>query len=795
MISGISAFSQQITLVDKKNNKPIQEAYIFSASNPSGVISNKSGEFSLSSFEKDEYLSVQHIHYELYRFKVNELNDNVLYLKEKKNSLPTVYYNHPLRYKSDQDDEAGQIEKINRDIVLIENPATSADMLQNTGSILVQKSQAGGGSPIMRGFEANKLLLVIDGVRMNNAIYRSGHLQNSITIDNASLKETEVIFGPSSALYGSDALGGVIHFKTIDPKITLEDSIYFDGNSSLRYNSNNRSMAAHFDFSTGRKKWALLSSITANQFGDVIMGKNYLFDRDDTFGLHPEVVVKTAEGADTIVSNMQPHIQANSGYSQIDVLEKFVFKSNDHLKYTLNFQYSNSSTINRYDKLTEYLGDTLKYAEWYYGPQQRIFGQFKTDFSKNPNNPRNRFYHQGVFSLAFQRIDEDRISRLYGSQIREFQNEDVNVFSLNLDFNRILPGNRIFFYGLETQHNFVKSTAFSEHLQGGADANIQSRYPNRNNYLTSGIYLQYKQKYNNGLSLSTGLRYSFIYANSEFKDTTFLQLPNNQVNLVTSAPSGNFGVVYRPDSSTAIKSQITTAFRAPNIDDYGKVFEKNGVTVVPNDQLKPEYAFGGEVSAERSFAKNLVQIGAVTYATYLYNAMVQRDFSVNGQDSIFYNGEMTKIQAIVNTDNAIIYGASAQVKVNFNSKLKFEYTYTYTKGTDLTANTFLEHIPPQFGKIAMTYKGEKLNTSLFSFYNFRKNLSEYSTGGDNIDLTPREEGTPPWWTLNYRLSYTFYDRVMLQFAVENILDAQYRQFSSGISSPGRNFMIGLKANF
>ena len=795
IISSVSSFSQQITLLDKSNNKPIKEAYIFSTSNPGGVISNKDGEFSLANFKKDEYVSVQHIHYEVFRFKPNELDGSVLYLIEKKNSLPTVYYNHPLRYNSDEDDEAGQIEKINREIVQIENPPTSADMLQNTGSILVQKSQAGGGSPIMRGFEANKLLLVVDGVRMNNAIYRSGHLQNSITIDNAVLQETEIIFGPSSALYGSDALGGVIHFKTINPEITLKDSLYFDGSSYLRYNTNNRSMAAHFDFSTGKNKWALLSSITANQFGDVIMGKNQVFDRDEGFGLHPDVVVQNLAGQDTMVTNLQPQIQANSGYSQVDILEKFVYQSNDHLKYTVNLQYSNSSTINRYDKLTEYSDDTLKFAEWYYGPQQRIFGQFKADFSKNPNNPNNKFYHQGVFSVAYQKIDEDRISRLYDSPFREHQNEDVNVFSLNLDFNRILPGNRILFYGMEAQHNYVKSTAFAEHIGGGSDANIQTRYPDLSNYLTSGIYLEYKQKFNNGLSLSTGIRYSFIYANSQFKDTSFLKLPFNQVNLITSAPSGNIGLVYRPDSSTILKSQLTTAFRAPNIDDYGKVFEKKGVTVVPNDQLKPEYAIGGELSAERSFANNFIQLGAVGYTTYLHNAMVQRDFNLNGQDSIFYNGEMTKIQAIVNTDNAIIYGTSANLKINFSKALNFEYTYTFTKGTDLSANTPLEHIPPQFGKIAFTYKNEKLNTSLFSFYNFRKNEADYTPGGDNIDLTPREEGTPPWWTLNYRISYTFYDRIMLQFAVDNILDVQYRQFSSGISAPGRNFMIGLKADF
>ena len=114
------------------------------------------------------------------------------------------------------------------------NPQTTADMLQNTGQIFVQKSQAGAGSPVLRGFETNRVLLVVDGIRMNNAIYRGGHVQDVITLDNAILDKTEVLFGPSSTMYGSDALGGVIHFYTKNPKLNLKT-----GNAYVRYSSAN----------------------------------------------------------------------------------------------------------------------------------------------------------------------------------------------------------------------------------------------------------------------------------------------------------------------------------------------------------------------------------------------------------------------------------------------------------------------------------------------------------------------------------------------------------------------------
>lgn len=792
-----SSFAQIIT-VTSENYGPVKGAFIYSKKNERGALTDKNGKVDLTDFNDQETLVITHIHFYTKSItKAEAVNAGTITLKEKHNTLPPVYFDHPLRYNVDKDDEAGQIETIDRSIVKIENPPTSADMLQNTGNVLVQKSQGGGGSPIIRGFEANKLLLVIDGVRMNNAIYRSGHLQNSITVDNSILDHTEVIFGPSSALYGSDALGGVIHFHTKDPRISGSDSLYFEGSSSLRYSNNNNNLMGHFDFSTGRKKWASLTSITANKFGNSIMGSNRILHGDSLWGLHQDIVVDSQNG-DTMIANLDPRLQVGTAYTQFDVLQKFVFRAHEKVKYTLNFQYSTSSKIDRYDKLTEYNGGNLKFSEWYYGPQTRLLAQAKIDFSRKTNyeaKKSKKIFNHGTLSLAYQRIDEDRISRRFQNNNRFHQEEDLNIFSLNLDFNKVFKPSSALFYGIEAQHNMVSSTAYSEDIVAGTSQDAQTRYPGQSHYLSTGLYVEYKKNFDNNASFTTGLRYSLVYANSQFNDSTFINLPFSEVNILTSAPSGNIGLVLRPDSLTRIRTQLTTGFRAPNIDDYGKVFEKKGITVVPNDNLTPEYAIGGELAFQRSFFKDIVSIGATVYSTYLFNAMVQRDFQLNGQDSILYQGEMTKIQAIVNTEDAIIYGTSANLGVQFSENLRFDYTYNFTKGTDLTMNTPLEHIPPQFGKISLAFKNDKLNTAFYTFYNFRKRGIDYTPGGDNIDLTPNEDGIPAWWTLNYRFSYTFWESVDIQFAVENILDVHYRQFASGISQPGRNFMVGLKADF
>ena len=152
-----ASFGQKITIKDSKSGAGIKEVFVFSQQNQRGVISNQKGEVDLSEFGANELISFVHVKFEDFRIIKSELKGDEVLLTEKVNHLPTVYYDYPLRYNVDEDDEAGQVDKISREIVKLENPATSADMLQNTGNVLIQKSQGGGGSPIIRGFEANKV--------------------------------------------------------------------------------------------------------------------------------------------------------------------------------------------------------------------------------------------------------------------------------------------------------------------------------------------------------------------------------------------------------------------------------------------------------------------------------------------------------------------------------------------------------------------------------------------------------------------------------------------------------------
>ena len=207
------------------------------------------------------------------------------------------------KVEEDKKQIAQQIETISSLQIRKLNTQSTADLLLQTGFVNVQKSQQGGGSIIMRGFEASRVLLVVDGVRMNNLIYRAGHLQNAITVNQNMLERVEVLFGPSSTVYGSDALGGVVTFYSKNPMFAQgEEKLKTQVGFFTRYGSINNEKTGHFDFNIGTKKLASLTSFTVSDFDDLKMGKSKNPYYKTGFG-ERNYYVQRVNDKDSLISN------------------------------------------------------------------------------------------------------------------------------------------------------------------------------------------------------------------------------------------------------------------------------------------------------------------------------------------------------------------------------------------------------------------------------------------------------------------------------------------------------------
>ena len=792
-------FAQVVQVIDPLEYMPIADVVITDAKCTKAVKTNMLGEALIEAFSAKDSLIFEHPYYNTKKiaFKTIKKDGFKVFLLDK-SFIVEVEVDDGLKRDAITSNTSAQIKILSPQDIQRINAQTTADMLEATGSVLVQKSQAGGGSPVIRGFEANRILLVVDGVRMNNAIYRSGHLQNVITIDNNVLSSTDIYFGPGSVIYGSDALGGVVHFHTKNPRFKDDEFRGVGAGGMARYNTANQETTGHVHFELGSKKWAYLGSVTGSSFGNIRMGENRKHGYPE-FGKMP-VYAKRVNGKDSAIVNPDPNVQVGTNYEQYDLLQKLRFQASEDFCITLNTQYSTSSNIGRFDRLNDTVGGVPKYAEWYYGPQNRFMTSLKGELSN-----KSGLFTKASFILAYQNIDEDRVSRKFNNDWNNSRFEDVNVYSLNMDFARNLSEEESFSYGLEVTYNDVQSTAYSENIVTLERVKTSTRYPDGgSNMSTFAAYMAYDRKVSKYAILNSGIRYSRSILNSLFYDTSLIQLPFNSIEFNGGALSGSLGLMMEPDPTSKLNFVASTGFRSPNVDDYGKIFEKNGNVVVPNNLLRPEYAYNGEISFVKSFRKRikevtsteqkaeLIRVSAGVFYTHLTNAIVRVDYSLDGQDSILYDGEMAKVQTNSNATNAFIIGGSGELQVRFTPSFNFKSSITYTFGEDLTNSSPLGHIPPLFGQTSLNLERRKWHISFYSNYHRAKLAVDYSPSGEDNLSEATENGTPGWFTLNLKTLVRVDDRVQIQGAITNILDYHYKQFSSGISAPGRSFSITLR---
>ena len=696
------------------------------------------------------------------------------------------------------------------------NAQNMGDLLMSTGNVFVQKSQQGGSSPVIRGFEASRVLFVVDGVRMNNLIYRSGHLQNIITVDQNILESAELLQGPSSTLFGSDALGGAVHMISKQPILSKENKkTKISANFFSRYSSANAEKTNHVDVSIGWKKFGLLTSITGSVFGDAKIGKRDLRGFEG-FGTRPYYIQPFNETTgDTIVKNSNDRIQRFSGYTQTDFTQKLLYKPNANTSHGLNIQYSTSSDVPRYDRLQDTMAGLLRYASWYYGPQKRSL--FAYTFSAN--NIKG-FFKEYNATLSYQSIEESRITREYKRYDRfDKRIEQVGVTGLTIDARKKLKEDEIT-AGIDVQLNDLRSTASRTNLLTNAILPLDSRYPDGKNRMNNfGVYTQHIHKFKGQKwILNEGLRIQYIALQSNIINNSFFALPVTNIVQKNTAITGNIGMVYMPSTSTRIKFGYASGFRAPNIDDLAKIFESSTSAkqvVVPNANLKPEFTHGFDAELVKALGKAVeFEVGA--FYTNFTNAIIKAPFRLNGKDSMMYNGVQSQVLASQNVNQAYILGGNVRLSIKAGKNWKFNSTFNFTKGrfrTDATKSTQvyqlqpngnyalvqskvstkpLDHIPPAFGKMSIGYDNQKLYAELNMLFNGWKKLDQYNADGEDNAEYATAKGTPAWQTLNIKTGLQVHQRLGIHAGIENIFDLNFRYFASGFSAPGRNYIVSLR---
>ncbi|MDH3710474.1 MAG: TonB-dependent receptor [Cyclobacteriaceae bacterium] len=782
--------AQVVTVIDQETLQPIENVLIYNQSQTLSYHTDYFGKSTEAQFKEDELVTFSHPSYEEYTVLWGTLTESgyEIRIRERIIQIDELVVSAN-RWEQDKKEIPHKIVSISPKSIEFSNPQTTADMLAQTSQVFVQKSQLGGGSPIIRGFAANSVLIVVDGVRMNNAIFRGGNLQNVISIDPFSLQNAEVLFGPGSVMYGSDALGGVMHFKTKTPGFSGEGDTKISGNAILRYASANHERTAHTDLTIRGYKVNNFTSVTFSEFDHLTTGDKRTSSFPD-FGKRFQYVQRILY-QDMIVDNPDFNEQIFSGYHQFNLLNKLGVRLGKKTDVSYTFNYSNTSDIPRYDRLTE--TDEQGYfttAEWFYGPQEWMTNSLQLNVYQ-----RTGLYDAMKIIATWQKLEESRNDRDLNDDSLRTRTEKVDVITVNIDMEKKIGERQEVFYGLEWFYNKVNSTGILTNLLTGETSPTTPRYPDGgSNYSGLAAYISHNWKATEKVTITSGLRYNQIWLDARLLDTGSLDFPFDELKINNRAVNGNLGMVWTPSKSWQINLLFSTGFRAPNIDDIGKIFAgSNDIVTVPNPELKPEFTYNGELTIARTIVDKL-KVSATGYFTLLDNAIVQDDYTFNGMDSIFFDGELSKVQALVNTSSAQIYGGSFQLNYAIHPNLNLTGSYTISEGED-SKNRPLRHTVPSFGAATLTYRYQKLRCQLNFKFNAKRSFDDLAPGEQQKTHLYTEDGTLAWQTLNFEGSYHFSKGFTLTAGVENIFDQHYRPYSSGISAAGRNFIVALKAGF
>jgi hemoglobin/transferrin/lactoferrin receptor protein len=416
-----------------------------------------------------------------------------------------------------------------------------------------------------------------------------------------------------------------------------------------------------------------------------------------------------------------------------------------------------------------------------------------------------KFYDQGNITLSHQALEESRHNRNWNNSTLNHRIENVTVNAINLDFEKKYK-NRFIRYGLESNFNEVKSTANAENIITESRSALDTRYPDGGSSTRyHAVYLSGEKSFGK-LDIYEGIRYTNSRLRAKFNNQTFFPFPFNEIAQNNQSIVGDVSACYRTNNNWKFSFLISSGFRTPNLDDLAKVFESTkidstgntstiGTLIMPNEDLKPEFANNYEIGLSKQWRVAKFKVNA--FITDLEDVIVTQNSTFNGNDFVKYGDTLYRVQKNVNAGKAYIYGVSANIEHQLNAGFSFAANVNYTKGI-ISSNSPaspLDHIAPIYGKASLNYDHQNWSASFYTLFNGAKKLKDYNVAGEDNLIYATANGLPAWHTLNLRANYKVNKNIDLQMAIENIADKNYRVFGSGISASGRNVLFAIKGNF
>jgi outer membrane receptor protein involved in Fe transport len=615
------------------------------------------------------------------------------------------------------------------------------DSLAAKPGVFLQQTTPGQGAAIVRGLKGSEVLHLVDGMRLNNAIFRNAPTQYLALVAPGTLDRIEIVRGAPASLYGSDAVGGVVQALSRVPEFSSPGQ---RGNAYLAVDTADLAKIVRGSYEFGNAGLAALVS-----------------------GEYLETGNRRIGGGERI---------APSGYESRGGRVAVSATPTDGESWLFDLQMARQPMTPRVDELVPGFGQTEpSSSEFFFAPNDRVFAHIR--------HTREQWLWNAAwnFDLGWQRIVDDRISRNYLSDIRRHEQNSSDLAGLSIDAsNETESGSWV--AGIEFYHDWVASQRQEEDLNTGVVQDVVSRFPDGSTVDQAAIFGNYMHQLSERHSLSGGLRFS----------STSTELPDVGIIPATSTGQDDFsadlGWVFDLDRKTQLMANLGYGFRAPNVFDLGTLGERPGNRFnIPNPDLKSERITQFDIGI-RHYGDRW-QIDAVAFALHYTDritSVLTGGITPDGRD----------ITQSRNIDTADIHGIEVGGRVVLRPELVADLVINYLRGEQVDLSGVAspgDRIPPLNGRLGLTWDISGA-LSLEPFLIFAAGQDRLSPR-DVMDPRIDPAGTPGWMTANLRADWALNDRWRFSATLENILDKRYRVHGSGVDSVGRNLYVSIQSDW
>ena len=622
----------------------------------------------------------------------------------------------------------------------IEAQKLVTDALASNVGVFLQQTTPGQGAAIIRGLKGSSILHLVDGMRLNNAIFRSAPTQYFALVPVSAVERIELLRGTPTSLYGNDAVGGVVQAVT---RVPMFDSSATEVRGDIYTAFDSAELGKTIRATVDVGNYALASSFSAE----------YMQTGDRRIG-----------GGERI---------SPSGYESKAARWVLSATPTDNRAWLFDVQYLEQPETPRIDELVPGFGQTEpSSSEFVFAPNRRVFAHGKYTVKDGLGGLDWRT------DVAWQRIDDDRITRDYEATDRRREANSSDLYGLTFSASRATDSGS-WIVGAEFYDDKVQSQRIEEDLLTGATQQQVARFPDGSKVRQVALFANLQRQLNERNNLSVGVRVTN-------DDVTLPQtLVSAAAGINNTDLSGDLGWIYSVSERWQLLANVGLGFRAPNVFDLGSFGNRPGNRFnIPNTTLDSERVAQADIGVR--YRSDRARVDVMMYS-------LQYEDRITSVDTGAVTPEGRDVVQSVNAAESSIRGVEGALHYQLSDALSAHAILNYTWGEQQVAGSAAEpagRIPPLNGSLSLRYDtaSDYQLEGWARFASEQDRLSERDVSDVRID----PQGTPGWVVLGMRAQKELAANWWLSLTLDNLLDQRYRNHGSGLDAAGRNVMFSAR---